>query len=132
MDDPTHHEYGDRALIILVTAATHPKITRERLARLPSEDTIVRDRRAAVAEALAYTALGDHAAARAVAHGFEDDEEHASTVLAALAGHAAHAAVDLGGLIAGGGGVRASLARRLAALLHPRPPARIPPGPDPS
>ncbi|MFE1835726.1 trypsin-like peptidase domain-containing protein [Streptomyces sviceus] len=125
VDDPTHCEYGDRALIILVTAATHPKITRERLARLPSEDTIVRDRRAAVAEALAYTVLGDHAGARAVAHGFEDDEEHASAVLAALAGHAAHAAVDLGGLIAGGGGVRASLARRLAALLHP-PPA----GPD--
>lgn len=114
-------DYGDRALLVLLTATTDPEATRGRLHRLAAEDRVVRDFRTAVAEALAHAALGDHTAARSVARTFGHDEKAAPAVLAALAGHAARTAVDPGDLLGGGGGVRANLARRLAALLHPPP-----------
>ncbi|MFI9251511.1 trypsin-like peptidase domain-containing protein [Streptomyces sp. NPDC053069] len=127
VDDPTACEYGERALIVLATAANDPERTRGRLDRLAREDRAVRDLRAAVAEAFTHTALGNHAEARAVVQGFGRDEELASAALSALAGHAACAPVDPGGLIGGGGGIRAALARRIAAHLHPPPD-----GPDPA
>ncbi|MBT2418225.1 trypsin-like peptidase domain-containing protein [Streptomyces sp. ISL-22] len=118
-NDLAERDHEDRALLALRTAATDPDSARRHLDRLASEDRHSRSYRSAVMAALAYTVLGDHAAAHAVSRGSGLDEELTSAAFAALAGHAACAPVDPGGLIGGGGGIRVSLARRLAALLHP-------------